>query len=76
MRPALAYAPGPQPPAPRLRPALAVAFLGAFAVVAFAFSNPLVLLADGIAVAIAGFAAGGAPRGARLAAAWRCRCWC
>ncbi len=38
----------------------AVAFLGAFAFVAFAFSSPLVLLADGVAVAVCGFAAGAA----------------
>jgi energy-coupling factor transport system permease protein len=57
MRPALAYRPG-RSVLHRARPALAVAFLGTFAVIAFAFSNPLVLLADGLAVVLCGLAAG------------------
>jgi energy-coupling factor transport system permease protein len=57
VRPALAYAPG-RSPLHRASAGAAVAFLGALALVAFAYSSPLVLLADGIAVALAGFAAG------------------
>jgi energy-coupling factor transport system permease protein len=57
VRPALAYSPG-RSPLHRASAAAAVAFLGALAVIAFAYSSPLVLLADGIAVVIAGFAAG------------------
>lgn len=57
MRPALAYSPG-RSPLHRASAAAAVAFLGALALVAFLYSNPLVLLADGLAVAIAGVAAG------------------
>ena len=47
----------------------ATCFLGAFAVVAFAFSNPIVLVADGLAVVLAGLAAG-AGRALALAARW------
>jgi energy-coupling factor transport system permease protein len=57
VRPALAYSPG-RSPLHRASAAAAVAFLGALAVIAFAYSSPLVLLADGIAVVVAGFAAG------------------
>jgi energy-coupling factor transport system permease protein len=57
VRPAFAYSPG-RSPLHRASVAAAVAFLGALAVVAFAYSSPLVLLADAIAVVIAGFAAG------------------
>lgn len=45
---------------------MAVAFLGALAVVSFAYSSPLVLLADGLAVALAG-ALAGAGRAVRAA---------
>jgi energy-coupling factor transport system permease protein len=57
MRPALAYRPG-RSLLHKARPALAVAFLGTFALIAFAFSNPLVLIADGLAVVLCGLAAG------------------
>ena len=57
MRPALAYSPG-RSPLHRASPALAIAFLGGFAIVAFAFSNPLVLVADGVALALCGIVAG------------------
>ncbi len=49
MRPALAYAPG-RSPLHRAPAWVTIVFLGSFAFVAFAFSNPLVLLADGAAV--------------------------
>ena len=57
MRPPLAYRPGRSPLHPA-SPGVAVAFLGAFALIAFVFSSPLVLLADGIAVVLCGCAAG------------------
>jgi energy-coupling factor transporter transmembrane protein EcfT len=57
MTSALAYRPG-RSPLHRASPALAVAFLGGFALVAFLFSSPLVLLADGVAVALCGLFAG------------------
>jgi energy-coupling factor transporter transmembrane protein EcfT len=57
VKPALAYSPG-RSPLHRASAAAAVTFLGVLAVIAFAYSSPLVLLADGIAVVIAGFAAG------------------
>ena len=47
----------------------ATCFLGAFAVVAFAFSNPIVLVADAVAVVLAGLAAG-ARRALAQAARW------
>jgi energy-coupling factor transporter transmembrane protein EcfT len=56
-RPTFAFTPGDSP-LHRARASVAVAFLGAFALIAFLFLNPLVLLADGIAVAIVGLAAG------------------
>jgi energy-coupling factor transport system permease protein len=57
MRPALAYKPG-RSPLHRASPGAAIAFLGAFVLVAFLFSSPLVLAAVGISVAIAGLLAG------------------
>ena len=60
MRSALAYAPGPGP----LRNAGALpasAYLGSLALVAFIYSNPIVLAAAGAAVAIAGLASGARP---------------
>jgi energy-coupling factor transporter transmembrane protein EcfT len=57
VRPPLAYSPG-RSPLHRAPAWATIAFLGSFAVVAFAFSNPLVLLADGIAVTLAGLASG------------------
>lgn len=57
MRSSFAYRPG-RSPLHLASPALAAAFLGAFALVAFAFLSPLVLLADGFAAALAGVAAG------------------
>ena len=57
MRPALAYRPG-RSPLHLASPGVAVAFLGSFALIAVAFSSPVVLLADGIAVVLCGYAAG------------------
>ena len=57
MRPSLAYRPG-RSPLHLASPGVAVAFLGAFALIAVAFSSPVVLLADGIAVVLCGYAAG------------------
>jgi energy-coupling factor transport system permease protein len=47
----------------------ATAFLGSFALVAFAFSSPIVLIADAVAVVAAGLAAGARPA-LLLAARW------
>jgi energy-coupling factor transport system permease protein len=57
MRPALAYRPG-RSPLHRARPAAAIAYLGALALVGFIYSSPLVLAATILATALAGFAAG------------------
>jgi energy-coupling factor transporter transmembrane protein EcfT len=57
MRSALAYTPRPLP-LQRASPGAAVAYLGALVVVAFVFSSPLVLLAAGVAAAVAGLLAG------------------
>lgn len=57
MRPALAHFPG-RSPLHRANPAPAMAFLGALALVAFLFSNPLILIAAGVAAAGAGLMAG------------------
>lgn len=57
MRPALAFHPG-RSPLHRARAALAIAYLGAFALIAFVFSSPVVLLADGLALVLCGLAAG------------------
>ena len=56
MRPALAYSPRPGPLG-RASALAAAAYLGSLAVVAFAFSNPIVLVGAGAAVAVAGLAA-------------------
>jgi energy-coupling factor transport system permease protein len=57
VRSALAYAPG-RSPLHRAPPWAAIAFLGSFALIAFAFGSPLVLAADGVALALCGIAAG------------------
>jgi energy-coupling factor transport system permease protein len=57
VRPALAYRPG-RSPLHLARPAAAIAYLGALALVAFVYSSPLVLVAAILAIALAGFAAG------------------
>jgi energy-coupling factor transport system permease protein len=57
VRPALAYRPG-RSPLHRARPAAAIAYLGALALVGFVYSSPLVLVTAGLATALAGFAAG------------------
>src|SRR5262245_48166219 len=57
MRSALSYTPG-RSPLHRAPAAASVGFLGALGLVACVYSNPLVLAADGVAVAIAGYAAG------------------
>ncbi len=57
MRSALAYTPG-RSPLHRASPGAAVAYLGALAVVGFIYSSPLVLVAAGLATALAGIAAG------------------
>jgi len=55
VRPALAYA---RSPLHRASPGASIAFLGGLAAVAFVFSNPLILVSVGVAVAVAGIAAG------------------
>jgi energy-coupling factor transport system permease protein len=57
MRSPLAYSPG-RSPLHRASPRLAVAFLGSLALVAFVFSSPVVLAADGVALVACGLAAG------------------
>ncbi len=57
MRSALAYRPRPGP-LQAASPLAAIAFLGSFAVVAFAYSSPVVLLGAGAGVWVAGLAAG------------------
>jgi energy-coupling factor transport system permease protein len=57
MRSPLGYSPG-RSPLHLASPGVAVAFLGSFALIAFAFSSPVVLLAAGVAVALCGLAAG------------------
>ena len=49
MRSALTYSPG-RSPLHRASPGASIAFLGSFAVVAFIYSNPIVLVAAGVAV--------------------------
>jgi energy-coupling factor transport system permease protein len=56
-RPALAYVPGSSP-LHRASAGASVAFLGALAAIAFAYSSPLILLGVGAAAALAGVAAG------------------
>jgi energy-coupling factor transport system permease protein len=67
MRSPFAYTPRPGP-LQAASPGAAVAYLGALTAVAFLYSSPLVLLAAGAAVAIAGLLAGA--RGAVRAALW------
>jgi energy-coupling factor transport system permease protein len=57
MRSPLAYTPR-RGPLQSAAPGAAIAYLGAFAVVAFAYSNPIVLVAAGAGAALAGLAAG------------------
>jgi energy-coupling factor transport system permease protein len=68
MRSPLAYSPGGGPLSEASALAASV-YLGSFAVVAFVFSNPIVLAGAGVAVAVAGVA-GGATRALRLALRW------
>jgi energy-coupling factor transport system permease protein len=68
VRSALAYSPRPGPLVDASALA-ATAYLASFAVVAFVFSNPIVLAGAGAAVAIAGVAAG-ATRALLLALRW------
>jgi energy-coupling factor transport system permease protein len=60
MRTALAYRPR-RAPLQLASPTAAIAYLGSFAVVAFAFSNPIVLAGAGAAVCVAGLAADARP---------------
>ena len=60
MRTALAYRPR-RAPLQLASPTAAIAYLGSFAVVAFAFSNPIVLAGAGAAVCVAGIAADARP---------------
>jgi energy-coupling factor transport system permease protein len=60
MRTALAYRPR-RAPLQLASPTGAIAYLGSFAVVAFAFSNPIALAGAGGAVCVAGLAAGARP---------------
>lgn len=57
MKSALAYRPG-RSPLHRAPAGAAIAFLGTLAVIAFVYSSPLILLADGAAIVIVGIAAG------------------
>jgi energy-coupling factor transporter transmembrane protein EcfT len=57
VRSALGYSPG-RSPLHRAPPGAAIAFLGSFALIAFAFESPLVLAAGGVALALCGIAAG------------------
>lgn len=57
MKPALAYSPG-RSPLHRASPGAAIAYLAALAIVGFTYSSPLVLVAAGLATAMAGYAAG------------------
>ncbi len=68
MRSPIAYSPRPGPLG-RVSALAATAYLGSFAVVAFLFSNPIVLAGAGAAVAVAGLAAG-ARRALVAAARW------
>lgn len=68
MRSVLAYTPRPGASLQAASPGAAVAYLGSFVVVAFIYSNPLVLGAIGAGLVIAGLIAGA--RGALRAAFW------
>lgn len=67
MRSPFAYTPRPRP-LQLASPGAAVAYLGSLVVVAFLYSNPIVLLATGVAVVVAGELAGA--RRAVRAALW------
>ncbi len=67
MRSPYAYTPRPLP-LQSASPGAAVAYLGAFVVVAFLFSSPLVLLAAGVGLTVAGLLAGAR---SALRSAWR-----
>lgn len=71
MRSAIAYTPRPGPLA-AAGPVAASAYLLGFAVLTFVFSNPIVLAGLGLAVAVAGLAAGA---GRALAASARWAAW-
>lgn len=60
MRTALAYRPR-HAPLQGASPLAAIVFLGSFATVAFAFSNPIVLAGAGAGIVVAGLAAGARP---------------
>jgi energy-coupling factor transport system permease protein len=68
VRPSLAYAPR-HTPLSAAGAAAAGAYLGSFAVVAFAYANPIVLAGAGAGVSVAGLAAG-AGAALRAAARW------
>ena len=65
--------PGTRPALRPRAPAAAIVFLGSFAVVAFVFSNPIVLAAAGAGVLVAGLARGSRARRwrSRRATGWR-----
>jgi len=67
MRSPFAYSPRPWP-LQTASPSAAVAYLGSFAAVAFAYSNPIVLIAAGLGLVVAGRLAGA--RAAVRAALW------
>ncbi len=68
MRPALSYVPR-RTPLHDASAAAATVYLGSFAVLAFAYSNPIVLAGAGAGVVVAGLAAG-AGRALRASARW------
>ena len=68
MRPALSYIPR-RSPLHDASAAAATVYLGSFAVLAFAYSNPVVLAGGGAGVVVAGLAAG-AGRALRASARW------
>ena len=68
MRPALSYVPR-RTPLHDASAAAATAYLGSFTVLAFAYSNPVVLAGAGAGVVVAGLAAG-AGRALRASARW------
>jgi energy-coupling factor transport system permease protein len=68
MRPALSYVPR-RTPLHDASAAAATAYLGSFVVLAFAYSNPVVLAGAGAGVVVAGLAAG-AGRALRASARW------
>lgn len=69
MRSALAYVPRPGRPLSEAGAAAASLYLGSFALACFMYSSPIVLAGGGVAVAIAGLAAG-AGRALALSARW------